>query len=187
MFVDRHFKPWPDQWAFMASIKTLSGKELEDALLRSGDGGHTLDVAFSSEEENGKPWQRQTTPSSQISGPLPESLTMVLSNQIFIAKTGLPQSLANRLIRLATFQNPEFYKAQSMRLPVWNKPRIIGCAENYPQHIGLPGAVSTRFWDCLSKTTSVRSFRTSAYRETGSPSRSPAPSGKTRKRHSRIF
>jgi superfamily II DNA or RNA helicase len=25
-----------------------------------------------------------------------------------------------------------------MRLPVWNKPRIIGCAENFPQHIGLP-------------------------------------------------
>jgi len=31
-----------------------------------------------------------------------------------------------------------FYKAQAMRLPVWNKPRIIGCTENYPQHIGLP-------------------------------------------------
>ena len=25
-----------------------------------------------------------------------------------------------------------------MRLPVWNKPRIVGCAENYSQHIGLP-------------------------------------------------
>jgi len=25
-----------------------------------------------------------------------------------------------------------------MRPPVWNKPRIIGCAENFPQHIGLP-------------------------------------------------
>ncbi|WP_339733076.1 DEAD/DEAH box helicase family protein, partial [uncultured Pseudomonas sp.] len=35
-------------------------------------------------------------------------------------------------------QHPEFYKAQAMRLPVWNKPRIIGCAENFPQHIALP-------------------------------------------------
>ncbi len=25
-----------------------------------------------------------------------------------------------------------------MRLPVWNNPRIIGCAENHPRHIGLP-------------------------------------------------
>ena len=46
--------------------------------------------------------------------------------------------MANRLIRLTAFQNPEFYRAQAMRLPVWNKPRIIGCAENYPLHIGLP-------------------------------------------------
>lgn len=25
-----------------------------------------------------------------------------------------------------------------MRLPVWDKPRVIGCADNYPQHIALP-------------------------------------------------
>jgi len=46
--------------------------------------------------------------------------------------------LANRLIRLAAFQNPEFYRAQAMRLSVWDKPRVIGCAENYPRHIALP-------------------------------------------------
>lgn len=42
-----------------------------------------------------------------------------------LGKAQLPQSLANRLIRLAAFQNPEFYKSQAMRLPVWNKPRAI--------------------------------------------------------------
>ena len=25
-----------------------------------------------------------------------------------------------------------------MRISVWDKPRVIGCAENYPQHIALP-------------------------------------------------
>ena len=25
-----------------------------------------------------------------------------------------------------------------MRLPTYNKPRIIACAEDHPQHIGLP-------------------------------------------------
>jgi superfamily II DNA or RNA helicase len=42
------------------------------------------------------------------------------------------------LIRLAAFQNPEFYKAQAMRFTVWDKRRVIGCAENYPKHIALP-------------------------------------------------
>jgi superfamily II DNA or RNA helicase len=44
----------------------------------------------------------------------------------------------NRLIRLAAFPNPEFFRAQAMRFPVWDKPRVIGCAENYPKHIALP-------------------------------------------------
>ncbi len=137
VFVDGNFEPYPDQWAFLASLTSLSKTGLENALLRSGDSRNPLDVAFTS-EEGVKPWQRQPTPSFRISGPLPESLTLVLSNQIFISKVNLPQSLANRLIRLAAFPNPEFYKAQALRLPVWNKPRLISCAENYPQHIGLP-------------------------------------------------
>lgn len=81
---------------------------------------------------------RQPAFSTRIVGPLPESLNLVLANQIFIAKAELPQPLANRLVRLAAFQNPEFYKAQAMRLPAWNKPRIIGCAENFPLYISLP-------------------------------------------------
>ena len=50
----------------------------------------------------------------------------------------MPPGLRNRLLRLAAFQNPEFYKAQAMRLPTYDKPRIICCAEDHPQHIGLP-------------------------------------------------
>jgi len=61
-----------------------------------------------------------------------------LSNLIHFEKAQLPQALANRLIRLAAFQNPEFYKAQAMRLSVWDKPRVISNAENYSQHIALP-------------------------------------------------
>ncbi len=138
VFVDEHLQPYPDQWAFLASIRPMSQRDMENAILRASDGRHPLDVAFASEEEGSKPWQRPSPVPARIAGPLPESLTLVLANQIFIAKADLPQSLANRLIRLSAFQNPEFYKAQAMRLPVWNKPRIIGCAENFPLHIGLP-------------------------------------------------
>ena len=63
---------------------------------------------------------------------------MTLANLIYFEKAQLPQALANRLIRLAAFQNPEFYRAQAMRMSVWDKPRVIGSAENFPQHIALP-------------------------------------------------
>ena len=71
-------------------------------------------------------------------GELPGSLELILGNEIYIAKDGLAPGLRNRLLRVAAFQNPEFYKTQAMRLPTYAKPRIIGCAEEHPQHIGLP-------------------------------------------------
>ena len=43
-----------------------------------------------------------------------------------------------RLIRLAAFQNPEFYRAQAMHFPTFGKPRIISCAELHPRHLALP-------------------------------------------------
>jgi len=138
VFVDEHFIPYSDQWAFLSSICPMPRLEVESAVLRATAGRHALDVAFVAPEDEQKPWHRTATISGLISGPLPKSLTLVLANQIFIAKADLPQPLVNRLIRLAAFQNPEFYKAQAMRLPVWNKPRVIGCAENFPQHIALP-------------------------------------------------
>ena len=66
------------------------------------------------------------------------SLELILGNEIYIAKDGLAPGLRNRLLRVAAFQNPEFYKTQAMRLPTYAKPRIIGCAEEHPQHISLP-------------------------------------------------
>ena len=41
-------------------------------------------------------------------------------------------------MRLAAFQNPEFYRAQSMRLSTFGKPRVISCAEDLRHHIALP-------------------------------------------------
>ncbi len=46
--------------------------------------------------------------------------------------------LLNRLKKLAAFQNPEFYRTQALRLSTYNKPRVIGCSEEFPDHLGLP-------------------------------------------------
>ena len=71
-------------------------------------------------------------------GPLPTEIEVILGDQLYLAKDILPAALRNRLLRLAAFQNPEFYRAQAMRLPTYDKPRIIGCAEDLTAHIGLP-------------------------------------------------
>jgi superfamily II DNA or RNA helicase/very-short-patch-repair endonuclease len=93
------------------------------------------------EESDIAPWQarpsRRKTGFS-IVGAMPKRLELVLGDQIYIEKQGLPAPLRNRLLRVAAFQNPEFYKAQAMRLPTFDKPRIIACAEVYDHHVALP-------------------------------------------------
>lgn len=138
VFVDANLHPFPDQWAFLTSIRPMAPNDIEPTILRATGGVHPLDVSFIDEEDLAKPWQRSESVAQKLSGPMPSALNVTLANLVYFEKAQLPQSLANRLIRLAAFQNPEFYKAQAMRLSVWGKPRVIGSAENFPQHIALP-------------------------------------------------
>ncbi len=137
-FVDFELRPYPDQWAFLAAIQPMAAHDIEPTILRATGGVHPLDVTFIEDEDLAIPWKRENTVSRKLAGSMPTSLTVMLANMIYFEKAQLPQALANRLIRLAAFQNPEFYKAQAMRMSVWDKPRVIGNAENYPQHIALP-------------------------------------------------
>lgn len=148
VFIDENFKPYPDQWAFLTSLRPLSQIDLDKAIFEASEGHHPLDIPIITTEDEDAPWITPQAAQDIIPGIMPESLKLVLANLIFIEKSLLPQALSNRLFRLAAFANPEFYKAQAMRFPVWDKPRIIGCAENFPRHIGLPRG-------CLDEVTSL--------------------------------
>ena len=143
VFLDERMTPYLDQWEFLSSIHKISRGEVEEVVRRAEAKGKVIGVRLVPEgdEEEATPWmappsrRRKDTP---IDGPLPKTLELTLANQIYIEKEALPPALRNRLIRLAAFQNPEFYKAQAMRLSTYDKPRIIACAEDHPKHIGLP-------------------------------------------------
>jgi superfamily II DNA or RNA helicase/very-short-patch-repair endonuclease len=140
VFIDDHGTPWSDQWSCLAGIRRISRTQAEAIVHDAEQRGRILGVRLPAEEDDDEPW---TAPPSgrrraAIVGALPPTLDLVLGNQIYIAKEGLHPGLRNRLIRLAAFQNPEFYRAQAMRLPTYDKPRIVSCAEDHPHHIGLP-------------------------------------------------
>lgn len=138
VFVNADLQPYADQWAFLAAIEPMAVRDIEPTVLRATGKAHPLDVTFINEEDLATPWKSGSVVSNKLAEPLPKSLSVTLSNLIYFEKAQLSQALANRLIRLAAFQNPEFYKAQAMRMSVWDKPRVIGNAENFPQHIALP-------------------------------------------------
>jgi len=138
VFVDANLQPYADQWGFLASVVPMPAHDVEPTILRATGGVHPLDVTFIEDEDLARPWQRCGAATERLAVDMPSLLTVTLANQVYFEKAQLPQALANRLIRLAAFQNPEFYRAQAMRISVWDKPRIIGRAENFPQHIALP-------------------------------------------------
>lgn len=143
VFLDDSLVPHADQWAFLAAAGKISRTEAE-RIVRSAEvaHGHAVGVRLVPwDEAADAPWtvppsRRPTAPT--VAGSLPQSIEVVLGNEIYIAKEGLPPALRNRLIRLAAFQNPEFYRAQAMRLPTFDKPRVISCAEDHPHHVSLP-------------------------------------------------
>jgi superfamily II DNA or RNA helicase len=140
VFVDANLQPLADQWQFLKGIDPLPAERLEAALIKLVGDRHPLDIAYAEvpDENADTPWIRPAKPDIKLSGAMPKAVKATIGNQLFIEKAGLPQSLMNRLIRLAAFQNPEFYRAQAMRMSTWNIPRIIGRAQDFSKHLALP-------------------------------------------------
>ncbi len=139
-FVDRLIRPFPDQWAFLSSVRNIPKSKVAEWVEEAEREDLVLGVKTVPDENDRVPWlmppSRKTT--VKISGRYPAAIEVVLGNLVYVPKEGLSPSLRNAILRLAAFCNPEFYKAQAMRMPVFNKPRIIACAEEFPEHIGLP-------------------------------------------------
>jgi superfamily II DNA or RNA helicase len=143
VFLDQDLKPYPDQWGFLASIRRMKRVDTERVVEEAQRTGDLIGVRINltEDDETPDPW---TLPPSRkrvdapIPGPIPKSVEITRANLVYIAKKDLPTSMLNRLLRVAAFQNPEFYKSQSMRLSTYDKPRVIGCGDDMPQHIGLP-------------------------------------------------
>jgi hypothetical protein len=151
VFVDDKLEPLPDQWAFLSKLHRLSSSEISAILAKAEADmpGGLVGVRLPVEDENAdEPWKltpsrrRQAPPAK---GPLPDLINVVLADQVYIDRTGLPPSLVAQLVRIAAFQNPEFYRAQAMRLPTYGKPMIISCAELHPRHVALPRKAAARY------------------------------------------
>ena len=142
LFVDENFCPYSDQWSYLSAVQRMCFAEVQSVVDNAAYRGGVLGVRFvSTDEDDISPWlysPSRKKPEIKIVGPLPDNVDLVLANQIYVGKEGLPPVLKNKLIRLAAFQNPEFYKAQAMRFPTFDKPRIVHCCEDFPKHIGLP-------------------------------------------------
>lgn len=140
VFVDENLVPYKDQWLFLFELRKLSEEEVTQfiQLNANEDLAIKLDTYPVFDEEK-EPWaQSPKWINESIIDQLPSEIKIVISDRVYVEKKDLPSSALNRLMRLASFSNPDFYKTQAMRLSTYGKPRFICCAEDLPNHIALP-------------------------------------------------
>ena len=141
VFLGRDFEPYQDQWAYLSSIRRVSGQTIQEVVDQEKSLGNLLGIKIGADSSLNKPWKLRPSESfcsAPLMGQQPSSITVVRSNKLFVEKENLTPSLRNRIIRLAAFPNPQFYQAQALKFSTFNIPRLVHRAEDFAQHIALP-------------------------------------------------
>jgi superfamily II DNA or RNA helicase len=145
VFLDDQLRPLPDdqQWTYLASVSRIEPGTVDLIAREATRQGSVVGVrlAEAADEDDATPWARFPSRRPKpvvIAEPLPLKVRAVLAQKLFIEKAGIPSPLINQIKRLAAFQNPEFFKKQSMRLSTAMTPRVIACTEDLPRHVALP-------------------------------------------------
>ncbi len=154
IFLDESLEPYPDPWMPLLSINPINEYAVLALIEKLEQQGSLLDILNSNpEEEQEDPWVTPKPISTfpTIEEPLPEQIELIMSNLLYVPRSNLPALLINQIKKIAAFQNPEFYKAQAMRLSTYGKPRVISCAEEFPKYIGLPRGCEKKLLELLKQ------------------------------------
>lgn len=139
VFIDANFEPYNDQWEFMTTLRKLSEDEVESLLSKLCNGNELGILKRDDQEQPQKPWE--TKKAVKLSeDDFAQTIKIVKANMLFILKSGISHRALNQLKRLAAFNNPQFYKAQAMRMPNYKNriPRIISCSDETEDYLCLP-------------------------------------------------
>ena len=130
VFLDDSLTPYPDPWAFLSTVRTLLPGQVDALLQELSPGrpplGALVEAAETADDHASHadtaliasnfhtPWKPQPihTLSAQDFKQLP--LPIVRANGLYIQTEHLSPKARNRLICLAAFRNPDFYKKQAM-------------------------------------------------------------------------
>ena len=134
VFIDENLKPYPDQWQFLYGIPKLNEKDMT-AFITKLTKGNDLGM-LKNEASESKSWLKQSIDLKKHD--FPKTVKIVTSSMLYVEKKGLSQRALNTLKRYAAFKNPEFYKAQAMRLSTFGKPRVIFCSDDHKNYLALP-------------------------------------------------
>ena len=147
VFVDEQFHPYDDQWAYLSTVKRVSADTVETLVMSFGKDGELGKLVS---ESDSKPWETKKKVKITHSD-FPMVLNMVRANMIYIPTAELSANAKDHVKRLAAFKNPDFYCAQAMRLPIYDKPRIICTADITEDYIAIPRGCEDALYNLLDE------------------------------------
>lgn len=131
VFLDRNFIPYVNQYNYLNKVKKMAYEEVLNVITTLSE--NSLDISNENIE-----LKDEINIKQNINFDFPKSIDIILDNMIYIDKTNLDTKVKNFFKKLAIFHNPEFYKKQKMRLPVYNIPMIINCCDENDKYLMLP-------------------------------------------------
>ncbi|WP_420838169.1 TOTE conflict system archaeo-eukaryotic primase domain-containing protein [Bifidobacterium santillanense] len=147
VFVGERFLPYQDQWAYLSSIKRITPEQVHAIAALAKTANDPLGEPDVSDDFPSRPSgtseKNDHRPSRAVAHSLsatdlPRSVTIVERGMLSVPKDGMTPAALNAIRRLAAFSNPDFYRAQAMRQPIYNKPRIIYRGEETDETLLLP-------------------------------------------------
>lgn len=148
VFVDKSFAPYPDQWQFLSSVAKVSERKASGVVAESVGGPLGSLVSLRDRKSStGQVALEYAGGEGAVvltGADLPATVTVTRANVLHIPKEGMSARACDRVRRLAALANPEFYRAQAMRQPVYGKSRVLWCGEEDDEHILLPRGCEER-------------------------------------------
>ncbi len=142
VFIDRNFQAYEDQWSFLTSVVRMKTTFVESVVREAAARQAILTVPLPEiDQDANEPWKIKPSgkaKNNDLKAPFPKKVAITLSNMIYVPKFEFSSSALNKLMKLAAFQNPEFYRLQATRQSTHDTPRVICCADDHPQDIALP-------------------------------------------------
>ncbi|MBQ7477678.1 MAG: DEAD/DEAH box helicase family protein [Selenomonadaceae bacterium] len=137
VFVDDDWNAIHDQWGYLSSINCLPPEFVEKKIAEWGKQEILDGTEESSEDESGKPWEKKKPPALEKAD-VSEPLSLTLADCVYIPKRAVKPRTMNRIRKMATFSNPQFYKMQAMRYSTKQIPRRIQCFRDLDDYVTLP-------------------------------------------------
>lgn len=119
VFVDESYIAYRDQWQYLSNIEKMDRSSVEKV---AGQDKENISLVKENKETKN----------------VPKSLQVIYKNGIYIPKEELPSSIIYQLVRLASFNNPAFFKAEASRRSTYNIPRVIDCTDACQDYLVLP-------------------------------------------------